>query len=137
VINELRVSGWPRRIRRWMRGHGRAAASDAVAEPEVDLDDLAPCERPRLLLERIMRLLVQHGQLPPPRALTARELSLAARLPQAEDRRRLENLARLTERLRFSDEEVSADSLAGVVAEGGLLLSQLSIHGRIHGEARA
>jgi hypothetical protein len=67
-----------------------------------DIEQSQPGDRPRLLLELIVRRLSDRGFLPPAGALTVRELTRAARLPEADDRSRLADLALAAERVRYS-----------------------------------
>jgi hypothetical protein len=58
--------------------------------------------------------------------LTARELERKARLPEESARARLVELVTVCERVRFSDEPVSAASLAAAVRGGRALLGTLA-----------
>ena len=125
VVNELRVAGVLRPRRR------RAAAEDlapgAARERALarELEAAGAPQQPRLLFELIAAVLAGQDRLPPARALTVRELSRAARLPDAADRARLEALGTACERLRFSDREIPPQALAGVLAGGRELLDSL------------
>jgi hypothetical protein len=126
VINELRLAGWLRQ--RGQRGSGHATDADAAPGS----DDLGQVEaaaaeaRPRLLLELIARRLYEQGRLPPARALTVQELLRAARLAQAADRERLHALARVSERLRFSNSGPGPEALGAALACGRELLAELA-----------
>jgi len=110
--NELQAAGLLSR-----RGGGggrrrRAQAKDGAVDLNWSAIEGAPLgERPRLLLEAIIRRLSARGFLPPAGALTVRELTAAARLAEADDRSRLAELALAAERIRY------ADALAGKGAE--------------------
>lgn len=102
VFNEFRTAGllsWRRGGDRQRRGQG---ADGAVGLSWSAIEQAPLRERPRLLLEAIIRRLSNRGFLPPAGALTVRELSGAARLPEAEDRSRLAELALAAEWVRFA-----------------------------------
>lgn len=125
VVNELRVAGLLRPLRRRSAPATAAGATAAgsVASQEVEQANLL--HQPRLLLELIAARLAEQDRLPPARALTVRELARAARLPDAADRARLEALGAACERVRFSDQEVAPQVLAGALAQGRELLAAL------------
>ena len=79
-----------------------------------------------MLLELIAVRLAALQRLPPTRALTGRELEREARLPEESGRTRLVELVTVCERVRFSREAVSAESLAAAVRGGRALLSSLA-----------
>ena len=127
LVNELRVSGVLGRLR------GRFAhqnvlptrlQDDAPARDEVQGAPLR--QQPRLLLELIVARLTEDSCLPPARGLTVHELTRAARLPDENDRNRLAELARTSERVRFSSAEVPNDVIAAAVANGRALLERIS-----------
>lgn len=133
VANELRMDGVLGRL--WRRyGVRRRAAVLVEAErggadvPTWDeVQRAEPTQRPRMLLELIASRLTEDGRLPQSRGLTVRELTRLARLPDEADRRRLSELARMSERMRFSNDSV-ADAAVGAVLEGGrLLLERISV----------
>jgi hypothetical protein len=78
-----------------------------------------------LLLELIARRLIDRGYLPPAGALTVRELTSAARLPEPDDRTRLSELALTAERVRYSAGELDSEALDRSVARGRELLERL------------
>jgi hypothetical protein len=125
VMNELRVGGMLGRRRARPRvatageGRGRGLNWDEV-------EGAAPAQRPGLLLELITSRLTAEGRLPQSRGLTIRELTRAARLTDEADRERLEELARLSERMRYSSEQSSAEAIAAVIEGGRLLLERIS-----------
>jgi hypothetical protein len=125
VINEVRAAGLlPKRgdITRRRRGTRDARA------PHMSWNDIerAPLsDKPRLLLELIVRRLSDRGYLPPAGALTVRELTKAARLPEPDDRTRLSELALAAERVRYSAGEIESEALDGSVARGRELLDHL------------
>jgi hypothetical protein len=125
VANELRNAGLlPRRG----AAAGRPGRAPASVEPNGQWRDLenAPLgERPRLLLSLIVRRLGELGFLPPAGALTVRELTRAARLSESDDRARLTDLALAAERLRYSAQDVAADSLREALVRGKELLDRL------------
>ena len=73
-----------------------------------DIERAPPRDRPRLLLEAIIRQLGERGFLPPAGALTVREITRAARLPDADDRSRLAEIALAAEWVRYSDSRTQA-----------------------------
>jgi hypothetical protein len=78
-----------------------------------------------LLLQLIATRLVALGGLPPAEALTVRELVRVARLPNSGDRELLVDIALAAERLRFSGDQVCADSIELALAHGRTLLEHL------------
>src|SRR5262249_40453483 len=123
VANELRVAGiftrrrLPRRLNRQP-----AAARRPDSIDWGDVQRAVPGEKPRLLLQLIAARLVALGSLPPAEGLTVRELVSAARLPDAADRNLLVDVALAAERVRFSGDQVSADSIEATLARGRTLL---------------
>jgi hypothetical protein len=144
VVNEVRVSGLPRRLWRRFVGRrrqvvlgaggvvgveGRAAACRTLA----DVQKADPALQPRLLLELIAWRLTEVGRLPQSRGLTVGELTRAALLSEEVDRGRLAELARTSERVRFSDEQVSSAAVAAALEGGRVLLERLSVGGALAG----
>jgi hypothetical protein len=126
LINELRIAGILRaRTTRPQPGGGEFARGGSAATLE-QLASTAPEQQPALLLELIAVRLAALQRLPPARALTARELEREARLPEESARARLVELVTVCERVRFSDEPVSAASLAAAVRGGRALLGTLA-----------
>jgi hypothetical protein len=82
-------------------------------------------DKPRLLLELIVRRLSDRGNLPPAGALTVRELARAARLPEPDDQTRLFELALAAERVRYSAGELESAALDESIARGRELLDRL------------
>ena len=125
VINEVRAAGLlPKRgdVARRRRGPRDTRA------PELAWSDIerAPLpDKPRLLLELIVRRLSDRGHLPPAGALTVRELTKAARLPEPDDRSRLSELALAAERVRYSAREIESAAVDESVARGRELLDRL------------
>lgn len=124
IVNELRIAGIFRR---------RApSAAPGDAPPSASIADLAaieralPQQRPALLLELIAARLAAQQRLPPARAFTARELEQHARLPQESARKPFAELVAVSERVRFSAEQVSGARLAAAVTDGRLLLTLLA-----------
>jgi hypothetical protein len=90
-----------------------------------DIESAPRPDKPRLLLELIVRRLSNRGYLPPAGALTVRELTKAARLPEPDDRTRLSELALAAERVRYSAREIESATLDQSVARGRELLDRL------------
>jgi len=132
VVNELRVDGAPGRLwrryvtRRRVPVPGGADLEGASALTWGDLHEVAPAQRPGMLLELIASRLIEEGRLPASRGLTVRELARLARLPDEADRRRLTELARLSERIKFSNEPVPDTAVGAVLEDGRLLLERIS-----------
>ena len=126
VLSELRAAGVLRR-RRGVPAAGGGLHSAARAHTWADIEDADPGEQPRLLLELIVARLAAQHRLPPARALTVRELLGAAQLPQALDHERLAELARVSERLRFSDRLLSRQVLGAALERGRELLAGLEV----------
>ena len=125
VVSELRAAGWLRPGPR-PRTAGGGGVSAARAADLGLIEAASPADRPRLLLELIAARLAELERLPPARALTVRELLLAAQLADASDRARLADLAQVAEQLRFSGRALPAETLAGALARGHELLAGLS-----------
>jgi hypothetical protein len=126
VLNELRVAGVLRgRTTRSQPYPGLLARGGSAATLE-QFERATPEQQPALLLELIAVRLAALQCLPPARALTARELEREARLPEESARARLVELVTVCERVRFSNEPVSAGSLAAAVHGGRALLSTLT-----------
>jgi hypothetical protein len=125
VINEVRAAGLlPKR--------GDAARKKPgprdVGAPHMAWSDIerAPLrDKPRLLLELIVRRLSDRGNLPPAGALTVRELTRAARLPEPDDQTRLSELALAAERVRYSAGGLESAALDESIARGRELLDRL------------
>ena len=129
VANELRAAGLfgrGRRAARQRRSQNRVATT-ALSWSDIERAQLR--DRPRMLLELIVRRLTDRGSLPPAGALTVRELTQAVRLPEDADRSRLEQLALASERVRFSRPELQAQGLEEPVAGGRVLLDRLEVGG--------
>jgi hypothetical protein len=129
VFNELRVSGVGARWRSRRRRRRGSVTGVRVNRPELTLDEVSAApltQRPQLLLEMIVARLTAGSHLPPARALTVRELTRAASLPEESDRERLAALARTCERLRFSDVPVSSEDLGVAVEHGRVLFERVA-----------
>jgi hypothetical protein len=125
VVNELRTAGLfgkRRDVARRRRGQVPRGASGLNWS---DIEQSPLQERPRLLLELIVRRLSERGSLPPAGALTVRELTRAARLPEREDRSRLSELALAAERVRYSAAEPQEAGLTEPIARGRELLERI------------
>ena len=126
VVNELRAAGFLPASRR------RAQPGDALGEPRerrrVTLRDIELAElheKPRLMLELVTARLTDLHLLPPSGSLTVRELARSAQLRDADDRARLEELARVAERERFSAQGASPGSIEAAIEQGRILLARL------------
>jgi hypothetical protein len=125
VVNEARTAGLLPRRRSTLRKRRELAAAGSSGTGWSDIERAAPGERPRLLLELIVRRLSDRGFLPPAGALTVRELTRSARLPEADDRSRLTELALAAERVRYAAGAAQGGGLEGPVARGRELLERL------------
>jgi hypothetical protein len=128
VVNELRVGGIFDGLR---RRFAMLADSPIVARREGgltwdDVEQAPPLRRTGLLLELVVARLVQRGRLRTARGLTVGELTRVAQLPDEADRERLARLARTSERVRFSDAEVSNIDIAAAVEGGRVLLERIT-----------
>ena|SRR5579871_3745424 len=123
VFNELRAAGLIRRRAAAGRKAGEVASGDTERKLQ-DIEQAPLADRPRLLLELIVRRLSERGWLPPAGALTVRELTQVARLSEPDDRARLVDVALAAERVRYSAEGVGA-TLAEPIGRGRELLSRL------------
>lgn len=123
VINELRIAGVfrPRRVPATASAPAPQMRHAALAE----IAQASLTQQPRLLLELIAMRLAEQARLPPPRALTLRELTGAARLADPRDRSRLASLAGACEQLRYADRELEQSALQRAVDGGRELLSSL------------
>jgi hypothetical protein len=90
-----------------------------------DIERAPLADKPRLLLEMIVKRLSDRGYLPPAGALTVRELTRSVQLPEPDDRTRLSDLALAAERLRYSARELESGALHESVARGRELLDRL------------
>ncbi|MBS0417699.1 MAG: hypothetical protein JSR66_08290 [Proteobacteria bacterium] len=135
VVNELRTAGLFSTRRNGERKRPGQSANSVVGLSWSAIEQAPLRDRPRLLLDAIVRRLSDRGILPPAGALTVRELTRAAGLPEAEDQSRLAELALATEWVRYSDSRVQvvagpgsgarADSLDQPIARGRELLNRL------------
>jgi hypothetical protein len=123
IFNELRLAGV---IGRGGRGRRTERTPTAAATGLEQIARATPAEQARMLLEFIARRLAEQQRLPPARALTTRELTQRARLPEAE-RASLAELASVCERVRFSGREVPGASLAEAIIRGKSLLAALDL----------
>jgi hypothetical protein len=125
VINEVRAAGLlPRRGDLARRRHGPRDTRTPY-RAWSDIEQAALPDKPRLLLELILRRLSDRGHLPPAGALTVRELTSAAQLPEPDDRARLSQLALAAERVRYSARDLESAALDESVARGRELLDRL------------
>lgn len=127
VLNELRMAGVFRRVRPVRRGRGGRDVHKTESRV-LQWSDVqgAPIEdRPRLLLELIVSRLVAEGKLPPADGLTVRELVRGAALGNSPDGELLREVALAAERIRYSGERASDDSIQQIMERGRLLLGNL------------
>src|SRR5579863_3708635 len=125
IVNELRLAG----VLRGRRARSRSAPQTLPSQEPLTLAALAQAgvrERPRLLLELILRQLTVQRRLPPTRALTLQELQRTAQLPSSA-RARLAELAAACEQLRFAAQEPPPAALAAAAARGAELLRMLMV----------
>jgi hypothetical protein len=133
VANELRLEGVLGRLWRRYVPRRRTAVPVGAERQRVtvlsweEVHKAAPAQQPRILLELIASRLTEEGRLPQSRGLTVRELTHLARLPDEADRRRLAELARLSERVRFSNEPVPDSAVGAVLEDALLLLERISV----------
>jgi hypothetical protein len=97
---------------------GETAAA-GIADSRLARLRLAPLgQRPAGLFAMLISRLVAAGRLPPDRSLTHREVVRTAVLDDADQRRYLESLARLSERQLYSGSATTADDLEELLARG-------------------
>ncbi len=125
VVNEARTAGLLATRRGVPRNRRELVGASSSGAQWSDIERAQPGDRPRLLLALIVRRLSDRGFLPPAGALTVRELTRAARLPEADDRIRLTDLALAAERVRYSAAGAAAGALDEPVARGRELLERL------------
>jgi hypothetical protein len=125
VFNELRTAGLFGRRMGTARKRQTQSAGGGTAMSWRGIEQAPLRDRPRLLLELIVRRLSDRGALPPSGALTVRELTRAAQLPDPEDRSRLADLALAAERARYSGAEAQATVFDAPIAHGRELLERL------------
>jgi len=123
---ELRAAGAARRRVRASSGGpcSRGLGAERVTLAYVERAALE--QRPRLLLALVLDELTRHERLPPPGALTTRELLRAAELAEPVDHERLGALAAVAEDLRFAAAPVPASRLQAGLAAGRALLERLA-----------
>ncbi len=126
VAYELYLAGIFRALRtgKWVQAsQPPAAASTGLGWAEIQSAPVG--ERPGLLLELIAARLAEQHRLPAAGGLTARELTLAARLAAGEDRELLADVAFMAERVRFSAEHVAIGTIEVVLERGRTLLEHI------------
>jgi hypothetical protein len=127
VVNELRVGKVFGRLRRRF-----AVLADSPVTGQRDgltwndVQRASPLQRPGLMLELLVARLTEGSRLQSARGLTVRELTYAAQLSDEKDRERLAQLARTSERVRFSGTEVSTVDIDAAVEGGRVLLARIS-----------
>jgi hypothetical protein len=126
VVNEIRAAGLLRT--REKRERQVEAELQALGRTNVtwqDVDRASLLDKPRLLLEMVAGRLVALGQLPPAAALTVREITRAAQLPNEDDRARLSELALAAERARYAPDSLASAGIETAIDDGRALLSRL------------
>jgi hypothetical protein len=119
VRREMRALGRPSTDDAVTSGHTQAAGARGAPSSRLALLRQAPLgQRPARLFAMLISRLVAAGRLPPDRSLTHREVVRAAVLDDAEQRRFLESLARLSERQLYSVVATSPDGLEELLAQG-------------------
>jgi hypothetical protein len=124
VFNELRTAGL---LPRGRADRKRRASVQPLTQEKAwsDIERAQLLEKPRLLLELVVRRLGERGYLPPAGALTVRELTRVARLPEPDDRTRLSELATAAERVRYSARGLEPTALEESIVRGRELLDRL------------
>jgi hypothetical protein len=125
VLNELRTSGVLGRRRRPAPPAESVSGATGEGLSWQDVDRASLPQKPRVLLELIAARLTERSWLPRASGFTVRELARAARLPEESDRERLTELALTAERVRFSDDEISAGVIEAALVRGRELLERL------------
>lgn len=125
VLNELRTAGLFGRRMGTARKRQTQLAGSTAGMGWSDIEHTPLRDRPRLLLELIVRRLSDRGALPPSGALTVREITRAVQLPEAEDLSRLTEVALAAERVRYSSTEPQSAGLEKPIARGRELLERL------------
>jgi hypothetical protein len=125
VLNELRTAGLFGKRAGFGRKRSAQSARSALGIGWSDIERAPLRDRPRMLLELIVRRLSDRGALPPSGALTVRELTRAVQLPEADDRSRLAEVALAAERVRYSNAELQPVPLDGSIARGRELLERV------------
>ncbi len=125
VFSELRTAGLLGRRAQSRRKPSSQSASSAAGIGWSDIERAPLADRPRMLLELIVRRLSDRGALAPSAALTVRELTRAVQLTEADDRARLADLALAAEQVRYSATPPGAASLDEPLGRGKELLSRL------------
>jgi hypothetical protein len=125
VLNELRTAGLFGARKGFGRKRSTQSARSAADMGWSDIEQAPLRDRPRRLLELIVRRLSDRGALPPSGALTVRELTRAVQLREVDDRSRLAELALAAERVRYSATDPGAPGLDAPLVRGRELLSRL------------
>jgi hypothetical protein len=99
-------------------GTEAAGASGAPSSRLALMRQVPLGQRPARLFAMLISRLVAAGRLPPDRSLTHREVVRAAVLDDAEQRRYMESLARLSERQLYSGVATTAADLEDLLARG-------------------
>lgn len=125
VLNELKTAGLLGKRAGFGRKRSTQSARSVVGLGWSDIEQAALRDRPRMLLELIVRRLSDRGALPPSGALTVRELTRAVELPEADDRSRLAQVALAAERVRYSGSALEPGPLDAAIAHGRELLERV------------
>ena len=125
ILHELRAAGVISSSdgMRHRKGSARSAEVSELGWSAVERAALR--DKPRLLLELIIRRMGDRGLLPPAGALTVRELTATARLPEPDDRGRLADLGLTAEQVLYSAQEPESHALDRSVMRGRELLDRL------------
>jgi hypothetical protein len=126
LVNEARTAGLLPKPGALKRRGGTSVEGGTSAMAWSDIERAPLGDKPRLLLELIVRRLSDRGFLPPAGGLTVRELTKAVRLPEADDRARLADLALAAERVRYSAGGSQPAGLDESIARGRELLDRLN-----------
>jgi hypothetical protein len=115
---------------REVRAMGRRSSDDVAPQPVEAARGGAPAsrlallhqvplgQRPARLFTLLVSRLVTAGRLPPDRSLTHREVIRAVLLDDAEQRRYIESLGRLSERQLYSAATAMPDDLEQILGQG-------------------
>ncbi len=127
IFNELGIAGVlsPRARADGQSGTAALPRREPGAQGAVNLDDVAPRDRPRLLLRLLVARLLANGQLRADRSLTHRELVRDSAFDDAESRARFARVTELAEQVLYGSGEAASPQAGAVIADGRDLLRQL------------
>ena len=135
VWQEIRASGLPRRGLAGLRPAAALRPAPQGRARLAQLERASLAERPSLLLGLVLDELSRRQRLPPPRALTTRELVGAAELAEPQDTQRLRSLAVTAEDVRFAARPVEEPRLRAALADGVALIERIAELGAREGAA--